>query len=46
VEAVQRRLQKLGYWAGPVDGVVGPLTEQAVFAIQKAAGLERSTSRC
>lgn len=41
VEAVQRRLAELGYWVGPVDGVFGPLTEQAVFTIQKAAGLER-----
>ena len=41
VEAVQRRLAELGYWAGPVDEVFGPLTEQAVVAIQKAAGLER-----
>ena len=24
VETVQRRLQELGYWARPVDGVVGP----------------------
>jgi peptidoglycan hydrolase-like protein with peptidoglycan-binding domain len=41
VEAAQRRLRELGYWVGPVDRVFGPLTEQAVFAIQKAAGLER-----
>jgi L,D-transpeptidase catalytic domain/Putative peptidoglycan binding domain len=34
VEAVQRRLAALGYWVGPVDGVFGPLTEQAVFAVQ------------
>ncbi|HEX5880133.1 MAG TPA: L,D-transpeptidase family protein [Actinomycetota bacterium] len=41
VDAVQRRLRELGYWVGPVDEVFGSLTEQAVFAIQKAAGLER-----
>jgi hypothetical protein len=41
VEAVQRRLRELGYWVGPVDGVFGSLTEQAVFAIRTAAGLER-----
>jgi hypothetical protein len=41
VEAVQRRLRELGYWVGPVDGVFGSLTEQAMFAIRTAAGLER-----
>ena len=41
VETVQRRLRERGRWVGPVDGVFGPLTEQAAFAIQKAAGLER-----
>jgi lipoprotein-anchoring transpeptidase ErfK/SrfK len=41
VEALQRRLRDLGYWVGPVDGAFGSLTEQAVFALQKAAGLQR-----
>lgn len=35
VLAVQRRLNELGYWVGPHDGVFGVLTEQAVFAFQK-----------
>jgi hypothetical protein len=41
VEAVQRRLHDLGYWMGPVDGVFGQLTEQAVYALQKAAAAGR-----
>jgi N-acetylmuramoyl-L-alanine amidase len=41
IEAVQRRLLELGYWIGEVDGEFGGLTEQAVFAIQKAAGTDR-----
>lgn len=32
---MQRRLEDLRYWVGPVDGVFGDLTEQAVFAFQK-----------
>ncbi len=36
---LQRRLTALGYWAGPLDGDFGGQTEQAVWALQKAAGL-------
>jgi hypothetical protein len=39
VEALQRRLQELGYWVGPVDGIYGSLTEQAVYAFEKYQGL-------
>ncbi|WP_084965398.1 L,D-transpeptidase family protein [Thermoactinospora rubra] len=39
VLALQRRLATLGYWTGPADGRFGPLTKQAVYAVQKAAGL-------
>ena len=39
VADLQRRLRDLGYWLGPVDGVFGELTEQAVFAFQKYQGL-------
>ncbi|MGE3833752.1 MAG: peptidoglycan-binding protein [Acidimicrobiia bacterium] len=39
VEALQRRLTELGYWLGPVDGVFGTLTEQALIAFQKHEGL-------
>lgn len=38
---MQRRLQELGYWIGEIDGEFGGLTEQAVFALQKAAGGDR-----
>ncbi|GAB7045299.1 L,D-transpeptidase family protein [Catenuloplanes indicus] len=40
--ALQRRLDALGYWNGPADGSFGQLTMQAVYAVQKAAGLERT----
>lgn len=39
VQDLQRRLLSLGYWLGDPDGVYGHLTEQAVVALQKAAGL-------
>ncbi len=39
VRALQRRLDRLGYWVGESDGVFGVLTEQAVYALQEAAGL-------
>lgn len=41
VLALQRRLSGLGYWLGTPDGVFGHLTEQAVLALQGAAGLSR-----
>ncbi|HTW97882.1 MAG TPA: L,D-transpeptidase family protein [Acidimicrobiales bacterium] len=40
VLSVQQRLTDLGYWCGTPDGVFDDATEQAVFALQKAAGLE------
>jgi hypothetical protein len=36
---LQQRLKSLKYWVGPVDGVYGWLTEQAVYAFQKANGV-------
>lgn len=39
VVALQRRLIGLGYWLGRADGVFGDSTEQAVYALQKAAGI-------
>ncbi|MGL5908435.1 MAG: peptidoglycan-binding domain-containing protein, partial [Phycicoccus sp.] len=39
VLALQQRLSALGYWLGEPDGKFGPLTQQAVFAIQKVAGV-------
>jgi putative peptidoglycan binding protein/L,D-transpeptidase-like protein len=41
VVALQRRLTELGYWNGRADGKFGSTTTQAVYAVQKAAGLER-----
>ncbi len=41
VLALQRRLSALGYWLGKPDGYFGDSTEQAVFALQKAASLSR-----
>jgi peptidoglycan hydrolase-like protein with peptidoglycan-binding domain len=41
VVALQQRLAELGYWNGKADGTFGSVTQQAVFAIQKAAGLGR-----
>jgi peptidoglycan hydrolase-like protein with peptidoglycan-binding domain len=41
VLAIQRRLTALGYWLGPDNGVFGDSTQQAVYALQKAAGIER-----
>jgi peptidoglycan hydrolase-like protein with peptidoglycan-binding domain len=42
VTLLQQKLTALGYWAGQVDGNFGDVTQQAVFALQKAAGLPRS----
>ncbi len=41
VSAVQERLAELGYWIDGVDGQFGFHTEQAVVALQKAAGIAR-----
>ncbi len=38
---LQRQLASLGYWLGTPDGTYGGLTQQAVTALQKAAGLSR-----
>ncbi|MBX6391634.1 MAG: murein L,D-transpeptidase, partial [Frankia sp.] len=35
---LQQRLSALGYWLGTPDGTYGGLTQQAVLALQKAAG--------
>ena len=39
VAALQGRLGRLGYWLGVADGNFGLTTQQAVYALQKAAGL-------
>ncbi|WP_278236516.1 L,D-transpeptidase family protein [Isoptericola sp. AK164] len=41
VRELQERLVELGYFLPSVDGVFGPQTQQAVWALQKAAGLYR-----
>lgn len=41
VLGLQRELDALGYWLGTPDGEFGFLTEQAVYAVQGAAGLRR-----
>ncbi len=41
VEALQRDLDGLGYWLGPVDGAYDELTRQAVLAFQGEEGLAR-----
>ena len=41
VTALQERLTELGYWNGKADGNFGSVTQQAVYALQKAAGLGR-----
>ncbi len=42
VRDLQNRLAQTGYWIGPIDGVYGDLTQQAVLAFQKAEGRERT----
>ena len=41
VLALQQQLTALGYWLGKPDGHFGDLTQQAVYALQKAADLQR-----
>jgi hypothetical protein len=41
VRTLQLRLAALHYWVGAADGVFGDSTEQAVYALQKAAGIAR-----
>jgi peptidoglycan hydrolase-like protein with peptidoglycan-binding domain len=44
VLALQQRLTELGYWNGKADGKFGDTTRQAVYALQKAAGVGRDGS--
>jgi peptidoglycan hydrolase-like protein with peptidoglycan-binding domain len=41
VLALQQRLSALGYWLGTPNGTFGDSTVQAVYALQKAAGISR-----
>lgn len=40
VKEAERRLAELGYWTGPVDGVIDPATQSALIAFQKWEGRE------
>jgi peptidoglycan hydrolase-like protein with peptidoglycan-binding domain len=42
VQQVQQQLNALGYWLGTPDGKFGGATQQAVYALQKAAGISRT----
>ena len=39
VAEVQAQLQRDGYYSGPIDGVLGPMTRQAIAAFQADNGL-------
>lgn len=39
VRSLQQRLTALGYWLGTPNGIFGDSTQQAVYALQKVAGL-------
>jgi peptidoglycan hydrolase-like protein with peptidoglycan-binding domain len=39
ISEVQSKLQAGGFYVGPIDGVLGPVTYNAVAAYQKAKGL-------
>jgi len=36
---VQAQLQRDGYYSGPIDGVLGPMTRRAIAAFQADHGL-------
>ena len=40
VKAAQRALQEKGHNPGPIDGVIGPRTREALKSFQTASGLE------
>jgi N-acetylmuramoyl-L-alanine amidase len=39
---VEQRLSELGYWTGPIDGVLDPASRLAVVAFQKVEGRKRT----
>jgi hypothetical protein len=40
IRSVQRRLNQLGYRAGPEDGIMGPRTRGAISAYQRKMGMQ------
>ena len=44
IEAAERRLAELGYWAGKIDGEFDSASRHALLAFQKAEGRPRSGS--
>jgi lipoprotein-anchoring transpeptidase ErfK/SrfK len=42
VTELQKRLAALGYWLGSPGGYFGDATQQAVYALEKAAGIART----
>lgn len=42
VTDVERRLNELGYWTGPIDGNLDEATKHALFAFQKVTGRPRT----
>jgi peptidoglycan hydrolase-like protein with peptidoglycan-binding domain len=42
VRQVQQKLNDMGYQAGPVDGIMGPQTKQALRSFQQAENLEQT----
>ena len=39
---LQKQMSELGYWLGTPNGVFGDATQQAVYALEKTAGLART----
>ena len=44
IRSVQQALLKAGYDPGPIDGVMGPRTEQALSRYQQSKGLSSSAN--
>ena len=40
IRSAQRKLNQLGYHAGPEDGIMGPKTRRAISAYQARMGME------
>ena len=40
IKAVQGKLKKMGLYKGKIDGMIGPLTTNAIKAFQKKKGLK------